>query len=421
MRFRYPAWLTIARERRDGGTNRARPSRKWLAGRRGSASSSGAAGETLERTIAGLSSRQHDTAFFRDVAQLFQACRTIEEVSKVARDRLQGISPNLSGALYLTGQTEDYLENVMAWGAVEASSAFFAPDDCWALRCGRPHQVSKGHDAISCVHADVTQGDWHLCVPLMAHGESLGVLYFRIDGDGDERGSQPLVEEDRLHFYFNVSETLSLAVANIRLRESLREQAIRDPLTGLFNRRYFQETLRREVHRASRANGPISVVMLDIDYFKRFNDRYGHDAGDAALKAVGEILMSRTRAGDVACRHGGEEFVLAFPGLSAEIAAERVEELRRAIETRDIQFLGQAIDPVTISAGIAVYPDHAMDMDSLMRMADQALYRSKEAGRNRFTMASSPRRAADGALPALSLVHDASLANEPSRQVAAAE
>jgi len=418
MRIRYPAWLTMARGRRGGSTGDAGPMRKCLGRLQSGPPRGGAAGDTLERTLAGLNTRQHDTAFFRDVSQLFQACRTIEEVCKVARDRLQGLSPNLSGALYLTGQTDDYLENVMTWGAVEASSAFFATDDCWALRCGRPHQVNRGHDAISCVHTDATQGDWHLCVPLMAHGESLGVLYFRIDAEGDARGNRSLVDEDRLNFYFNVSETLSLAVANIRLRESLREQAIRDPLTGLFNRRYFQETLRREIHRASRANAPLSVVMLDIDYFKRFNDMHGHDAGDAALKAVGEILMSRTRAGDVACRHGGEEFVLAFPGLSAEIAAERVEELRHAIETRDIQFLGQTIDPVTISAGIAVYPDHAMDMDSLMRLADQALYRSKEAGRNRFTMATSPRRATDSALPALALVHDASLAHVASRHAA---
>jgi diguanylate cyclase (GGDEF)-like protein len=364
----------------------------------------------LEQRIASLNSRQQDMAFLSDVAQLFQACRTIEEVCKVARDRLQGLSPDLSGALYLMGETNKCLENVMAWGAVQASGAFFMPSDCWALRCGRPHQVSKGHDSIVCVHADAKEGDWHLCVPMMAQGEALGVLYFRVGTEENRRTDPGLIAEDRLHFYFNVSETLALAVANIRLRETLQHQAIRDPLTGLFNRRYFQETLKRELHRASRAKLPLSLVILDIDHFKRFNDTYGHDAGDAALKAVSEILISRTRAGDVACRHGGEEFVLAFPGLPAEVAASRVEALRCEIEARDIQFLGQTIDPVTISAGIAVYPGHAMDMDSLMRAADQALYQSKEAGRNRFTMAASRRSPA--AFPPLTLVHNAAAAEE---------
>jgi diguanylate cyclase (GGDEF)-like protein len=392
--------------------------RRWLGWLRGNTPAKATADATLEQTIASLYSRQQDTAFFRDVAQLFQACRTIEEVSKVARDRLQGLSPNLSGALYLMAETNEYLENVMTWGAIEPSNAFFAPDDCWAMRCGRPHQVNKGHDSIVCVHADPSQGDWHLCIPLMAQGEALGILYFRIDAASDQVHGHGGVPEDRLHFYLNVSEILSLAVANIRLRQSLQQQAIRDPLTGLFNRRYFQETLRRELHRASRSKQPLSLVMLDIDHFKQFNDTHGHDAGDAALKAVGEILMSRTRAGDVACRHGGEEFVLAFPGLSAEVAAERVEELRREIAARDIQFLGHTIDPVTISAGIAVYPMHAMDMDSLMRLADQALYQSKKAGRNRYTMAPPPRRSSEGSMP-LSLVHNASHGAEAPQQATA--
>ncbi|MGH6925935.1 MAG: GGDEF domain-containing protein [Propylenella sp.] len=259
---------------------------------------------------------------------------------------------------------------------------------------------------------DAGQGDWHLCVPLMAQGEALGVLYFRVDAARSR--SARSIAEDRLHFYLNVAETLSLAVANVRLRETLQHQAIRDPLTGLFNRRYFQETLGRELHRASRAKHPLSVVLLDIDHFKRFNDTYGHDAGDAALKMVSDILLGRTRGGDVACRHGGEEFALAFLGLSAEVAASRVESLRHEIASRDIRFLGQTIDPVTISAGIAVYPNHAMDMDSLMRIADQALYQSKKAGRNRFTMAALPRAATDGP-PALSLVHSAPFAEEVRR------
>jgi diguanylate cyclase (GGDEF)-like protein len=374
----------------------------WLAGNRFGDRST--RGDALERTVADLNSRQKDMAFLGEVGQLFQACRTVEEVCNVARDRLQSLSPKLSGALYLVGETKEYLENAMSWGAFEATGACFAPSDCWAVRRGRAHQVSKGHDAIACAHTDTRQGDWHLCVPLMAQGEALGILYFRVDAKGSEGSlGRTLIAADRLSFYFHLSETMSLAVANMRLRESLQQQAIRDPLTGLFNRRYFQETLSRELHRAARAKQPLSLVMIDVDHFKRFNDTYGHDAGDATLKAVGEILLSRSRAGDVASRYGGEEFVLALPGLAADVAAIRVEALRREIEMRRIQFLGQSIDAVTISAGIAVYPSHAMDMDGLMHAADQALYQSKNTGRNRFTMAGQPIRKTD--LPPLALVH----------------
>lgn len=387
--------------------------RDWL--RRSRPATPPQAGVALKQTIAEMNSRQEDMTFLGEVTRLLQACRTVEEVCNVARDRLQSISPKLSGALFLMSETNEYLENTMTWGSIKPSSVFLAPGDCWALRCGRPHQLGKGQGAIACAHTAAGEGDWHLCVPMMAQGEALGILYFRLDAKRGRRGDDALIAAERQPFYFNVAETLSLALANIRLRETLQHQAIRDPLTGLFNRRYFQETLRRELHRASRGKKPLSVVMLDIDYFKRFNDTFGHDAGDAALKTVGEILLARTRAGDVACRHGGEEFALAFPGLSAEIAADRVEALRREIEEREIHYLGQTIAPVTISAGIAVYPMHAMDMDSLMRVADQALYESKKAGRNRFTMAGTTRRTGDG--PPLSVVQGGGGSDE--RQAAA--
>lgn len=393
---------------RKGGVRRRGLLRGWLRllARRRSGKAAAARG-TLQQAVASLSSRQKDMAFLGEAAQLFQACRSIEEICKVARDGLQGLSPGLSGALFLTAEADEYLENVMVWGAVEESDASFAPSDCWALRCGRPHQVSRGHDGIVCVHADAGSGDWHLCVPMVAQGEALGILYFRGD-DSEGGGAVGTIAEDRLHLYLGVAETLSLAVANIRMRESLRYQAIRDPLTGLYNRRYFLETLSRELHRAARVKQPVSLAMLDVDHFKRFNDTYGHDAGDAALRIVGEILSSGTRVSDIACRHGGEEFVLAFPGLAADGAATRVEALRREIGARDIPFLGKSIDPVTFSAGLAVYPDDARDAETLLRAADQALYESKRTGRNRVTLASAqPTPSNPEAARPLTLVYSA--------------
>lgn len=412
MRNWYPGLPVAAHGSDTSGTDPRRWWRPWRRGKRSVGNGS------LEQTIAELNSRQKDMAFLGDMAQLFQACRTLEEVGRVARDRLQTLSPDLSGALYLMNETREHLESAMAWGTVEPSGAFFAPGDCWALRCGRAHQAHRGD--VACVHTDAEQGDWHLCVPLMAQGEGLGVLYFRIDANGCKRGGgHALIGDERLRFYSSVAETLSLAIANVRLRETLQHQAVRDPLTGLFNRRYFQETLRRELHSSCRSERPLSLAIIDIDHFKHFNDTWGHDAGDAALKAVGEILMRRTRSGDVACRLGGEEFALAFSALPAEVAMSRVEALREEIQARDIHFLGQVIDPVTISAGIAVYPAHGMDTDSLLRAADQALFRAKRTGRNRFAMAGQPQLVAS-ASPPLSLVHSvASPGGDDARRVVA--
>jgi diguanylate cyclase (GGDEF)-like protein len=243
-------------------------------------------------------------------------------------------------------------------------------------------------------------------VPLLAQGEALGVLYFCAHPNGgSKRTRKAMTSQARMLFYLNFAETLALALANIRLRESLQHQAIRDPLTNLFNRRYMQETLAREIQRVARSEEPLAIVTVDIDHFKQFNDKFGHDAGDEVLKTVADILQNRTRAGDLACRCGGEEFTLVYPGMSSEIAVGRVEAIRHDVETREFTFLGKTLGPVTISAGIAVYPTHAMEMESLLHAADQALYQSKRAGRNRGTLAAAPVRTGAAETAQIKLVH----------------
>ncbi len=167
----------------------------------------------------------------------------------------------------------------------------------------------------------------------------------------------------------------------------LQEQAIRDPLTGLYNRRYLDEALPRELQRAERRKQPIGVIMIDVDHFKRFNDTYGHAAGDTLLRAVGTFLKSHTRGEDIICRYGGEEFILVLPGTLAEDACHRAEELRAGIQTLVAVHQGQTLDKVTASLGIAIFPMHGSNADALVRTADQALYQAKHSGRNQVVMA----------------------------------
>jgi len=184
-----------------------------------------------------------------------------------------------------------------------------------------------------------------------------------------------------------VAEQIALALSNLDLRDKLRDQAIRDPLTGLFNRRYFEETAERELHRAECRDAGAAVIVIDIDYFKRFNDTHGHDAGDAVLKKFAMLLQSKARVEDIACRHGGEEFALLLSGVPLEIAVSRAGQLREAVKDLELRYRGDTLGTISISCGIAAFPDHGRSLSELMSAADRALYSAKHEGRDRVVAA----------------------------------
>lgn len=180
----------------------------------------------------------------------------------------------------------------------------------------------------------------------------------------------------------DASDRLKIQLNEIEaLQEELREQAIRDPLTGLFNRRYLQETLERELARAVRNDVPIGLCMADIDHFKAINDKYGHKTGDLILQALAEILQSQSRLEDVVCRYGGEEFLILMPNASLETVLKRAEEWRKSFEKLNIEYQGEMLHN-TLSLGVAIFPQDGKDVDALLINADKALYKSKELGRN---------------------------------------
>jgi diguanylate cyclase (GGDEF)-like protein len=187
-----------------------------------------------------------------------------------------------------------------------------------------------------------------------------------------------------------VGAQLALGLANLRLRETLRNQSIRDPLTGLFNRRYMEETLERELRRAGRSGKGLGVVMIDVDNFKRHNDVFGHDAGDVVLRRIGELLQRGLRREDTACRFGGEEFVLVLPDARAEDAARRAEELREQVRRLATTVKGVSVGSVTVSLGVAAYPEHGLTGEMLIKAADGALYAAKREGRDRVVLAPAP-------------------------------
>ncbi|HQY75426.1 MAG TPA: diguanylate cyclase [Rhodoferax sp.] len=169
------------------------------------------------------------------------------------------------------------------------------------------------------------------------------------------------------------------------LQSQLSEQAHRDPLTGLYNRRYLDTAMARELARCQREGQPLSVLMLDLDFFKRVNDQFGHAAGDEVLKGLATLLTQHTRSSDVACRFGGEEFLVLLPNMSLAAALDKAEQWRQAFAAQTVLWDGSPIR-TTLSIGVATFPEHGQTQDALVRSADQALYQAKSAGRDRTVL-----------------------------------
>ena len=318
-----------------------------------------------------------------ELGDLLQSCRSTEEAQRLITDRASLLFPGSSGAVCVTNYSRNLVDVVATWGRPPFADAFFAPDDCWALRRGRPYAVA-GDASVACAHVATPRPLRSLCVPMMAHGETLGLLYLCMPAGSDAPADWSESEE---RLAKTVSEQAALALANLPLRETLRRQSIRDPLTGIYNRRYLEETLDRELQRAARRRAPLAVLMLDVDDFKSLNDTLGHDAGDLVLRALADVLTSAFRGEDVVCRYGGEEFAVVMPDTTREAARERAEEARGVMEKMVVKVKGPVPAHATISAGIAMFPDDGSGGSALFHAADGALYRAKAGGKNQVVLA----------------------------------
>lgn len=331
--------------------------------------------DRVERSTAALELLNH-------YGSMLQSCTTPEEALHLTRVLMDDLVPGVAGCIYRIRHSQDHAELATEWGALPVSAPAMIPvDACWALRRGQVHAVMSAQ-ARHCPHHGVGPEAAYpaatLCVPLLAQSSQFGVLSLTDTGTAIA-DNRDLIQA--------ASEQLSMALANLSLQDRLRQQSIRDPLTGLFNRRYLEESANRELTRCARRDLPLSMLMLDIDNFKSFNDINGHAAGDAVLSHFGQLLQSMSRGEDIACRYGGEEFTLILPEVRLDVASTRAEEIRQAVEAMQIPHLGKLLPQVTVSIGVAAFPVHARAPEALMQIADEALYRAKRAGRNRIEVA----------------------------------
>jgi len=338
-----------------------------------------------------LQERTEEMNQLNEMGGQLQSCQTMEEVCAISAQYIKGMCPFSNGALYLINKNTNMAEAVEAWGEPISTQKSFTSLACWAIRRGRKHLIDGNHHGLLCSHVTGPKEGQYLCVPLLINGEAIGILHLnRIPAQ--EGAEQQIISkcssyERKIQVVETVAEHIGLALSNLQLKETLHQQSIRDALTGLFNRRYMEETLERELSRAKRENIFLGVFMLDIDHFKKFNDTAGHDAGDALLRELAGYLKNNSRGGDIVCRYGGEEFLVVLPGINNEDARLRAENLRKGIKDLSVYHLGAMLPKCTVSIGVALYPENGLTTEKLTKAADMALYQAKNTGRDKVVFA----------------------------------
>jgi diguanylate cyclase (GGDEF)-like protein len=338
--------------------------------------------ERLQRTLRGRYQAAEVAAqrgrIFNRVSELISYADDEEAIVRAARAAVERLVPSRAGDLLLINPSLDRLRVVASWGsaAVVEPLAEARPNQCPAIRRSAPHLVPVSGDDLSlaCKVHPVTSGSL-ACLPVLAHGEPVGVVHL-------ERAASEEFDDEELRLVTRLTEQLGLALSNLRLMRKMESQAMTDPLTGLANARFFDPILERHLAAAQRDGTSVGILALDLDHFKEFNDRYGHPAGDEALRTFARVVRGNLRDSDTAARMGGEEFAVALHDTDLAGAAQVAEKLRAAIEGTAVEISPGRFARISVSIGVAASGSHGTERMALMKTADQALYAAKRAGRN---------------------------------------
>ncbi|HKB98548.1 MAG TPA: diguanylate cyclase [Terriglobales bacterium] len=346
--------------------------------------------ESMDRMVKELELRTKQMTLLNEMGALLACSGTVKEACDVVANSVQELFPDApSGALYLFRSSRDLIEAAVRWGKKDVLAPTFPPDACWSLRRGQPHWSGHPGNGIACQHLTKSSKTEALCLPMVAQGNTVGILHLEFESAADLRhdSEEQSFRDSHQRLAVSAASQIALLLASLQLRETLREQSIRDPLTRLFNRRFLEESLERELELASRKKQSVAVLFLDLDHFKRFNDTFGHDAGDMVLQSLADLFRTFFRATDICCRYGGEEFAIILPESSSPDAAKRADALRSEVKNLRLQYKKQTLGQLTLSAGVAAFPEHGSTAGELLETADKCLYESKSRGRDVVTVA----------------------------------
>ncbi|MDB5478189.1 MAG: adrA 1 [Alphaproteobacteria bacterium] len=313
------------------------------------------------------------------MSDYFQSCKSQDEAFEIIAANVPQLLPGTRGAIAVFNNSRNIIETKISWGDATIGMPEYVADDCWALRRGRMHKYNGKNKEPVCRHIGHELHEGYVCIPMQAHGDIVGNFFV-------SSGSEMELDEGQRQIAQNISEQISLALANLRLQEKLKQQSIRDPMTNLYNRRYMEETMERELSRADATGMPLQVLMLDIDHFKRFNDTFGHDSGDLLIIELAKLVQKNAAKSDICCRYGGEEFLVMLPGSSLDHAANWARELSEAVHQIRIQGSSQSFSQITVSMGLAGFPEHGKTPGQLIHNADTALYKAKRGGRDQLVI-----------------------------------
>jgi diguanylate cyclase (GGDEF)-like protein len=346
------------------------------------------ASENARKSLVLEKARRRQTRLLSEFDEWLHCCKSLDELLRVLGIFMERLLPGSSGQLYVYSNSRDVLDGKCSWNA-DSLLEFIEPDDCWSLRRGRPYSYGTSDVNLTCTHVDDDGGvetiGEYLCIPILAHGDTVGLMHIRY-----AKGSNMLKGNDTAdaqvstthQFAIQCAEHISLAIANVKLRDQLQDQSTKDSLTGLFNRRYFLDSMRSAIAHAERKDAKLAVLTIDADNFKRFNDNHGHDAGDLVLRMISKSMMASCEGGQVPSRLGGEEFAILLPDMDVDKAVEFAEEFRRTIEAQVVRYAEADLPQVTVSLGVSEYPTHGTEPQELLKTADVALYHAKARGRN---------------------------------------
>ncbi|MHC5741150.1 MAG: sensor domain-containing diguanylate cyclase [Nostoc sp.] len=329
--------------------------------------------QQLEEKTLELKVKKRELISLSDMADTLYSCESEDEVYQVVALTCSKLFPNMSGSIYIIANSKNYVQINSIWGGERSSKEIFSLSDCWALRRGKLNLLSPRNSGLICSHLIEPVSGAHLCLPLFGQGELVGILHIY--------ALEEISPEDQQTTEI-IARTLGIALNNLSIKKRLTHDSLRDGMTQLFNQSYMQTITEQRLAEAERSGQPLSIIFLDIDNFKSYNSRYGHVTANIVLQGLAKLLLKSIRSFDIACRWGGEEFVIVMPNMTLETLRKRVEQLRLDVEQMQLRDGDQILQSITASFGIAV-SEPGITVKDFLNRANQAMLEAKRTGKNR--------------------------------------
>lgn len=341
----------------------------------------------LAEGLAILDQSRSEIALTSKMGIFLQSCINMQEANRVITQFLPLLFPAFDGALYLLNSNSDIYELTSGWGKTVESDDNFAPDACWAVRRRKIHQFTGDDGEELCSHCSKAMKRGYIDVPMISQGKILGVFHLEEKEEAGVEAGSNLLSELGANLAAIVAGQLAFALSSIRLQEAVRDQAIRDTLTGLYNRRYMEQALDKEIRQAARNKVTVGVITLDLDNFGKFNDRHGYKSGDLIMRNLGDFLKNNSHPGDIICRGNGDEFAIICPRITPDTLKQRAEGIREGLALFNKRHQDLYQEPLTLSLGTALYPENGNTSEQIIKVADMALNRAEQEGGNKIVSA----------------------------------